>query len=119
MDKLTIRVLVAEDHPLVREGVIRALSHDEMTTRVKVRTDGRIAIPILGEIEARGIPRELQYAIRDAGGTELPTRMILLKETRFVPGMERDMWGGRTPPDAFLHGSFWMVFASLAGYDAS
>jgi polysaccharide biosynthesis/export protein len=33
---------------------IRVLSHDEMTTRVRVRADGRIALPIVGEVEARG-----------------------------------------------------------------
>ena len=49
---------------------IRALSHDEMTTRVKVRTDGRIAIPILGEIEARGkrpgaLRAELEARLKD------------------------------------------------------
>jgi polysaccharide export outer membrane protein len=33
---------------------IRVLAHDEMTTRVRVRADGRIALPIVGEVEARG-----------------------------------------------------------------
>lgn len=34
---------------------IRVLNHDEMATRVRVRADGRIALPIIGEVEARGI----------------------------------------------------------------
>jgi polysaccharide export outer membrane protein len=34
---------------------IRVLNHEEMTTRVRVRADGRIALPIIGEVEARGI----------------------------------------------------------------
>jgi polysaccharide export outer membrane protein len=33
---------------------VRVLSHEEMTTRVRVRADGRIALPIIGEVEARG-----------------------------------------------------------------
>lgn len=33
---------------------IRVLGNDTMTTRAKVRTDGRVAIPILGDVEVRG-----------------------------------------------------------------
>ncbi len=33
---------------------VRVVGHEEMTTRVRVRGDGRIAIPFLGEIAARG-----------------------------------------------------------------
>jgi polysaccharide biosynthesis/export protein len=33
---------------------IRVLGHDDMTTRVRVRGDGRIAVPIIGEVDARG-----------------------------------------------------------------
>jgi polysaccharide export outer membrane protein len=34
---------------------VRVLGHDDMSTpRVKVRADGRIALPIIGEVDARG-----------------------------------------------------------------
>lgn len=33
---------------------IRVLGNETMTTRAKVRTDGRVAIPILGDVEVRG-----------------------------------------------------------------
>jgi polysaccharide export outer membrane protein len=33
---------------------VRVLGHDDMTTRVKVRSDGRISLPIIGEVVARG-----------------------------------------------------------------
>ncbi|MGD0675500.1 MAG: polysaccharide biosynthesis/export family protein [Polyangiaceae bacterium] len=33
---------------------MRVLDHEDMTTRVKVRSDGRIGVPILGDIEVRG-----------------------------------------------------------------
>jgi polysaccharide biosynthesis/export protein len=33
---------------------IRVLGHDDMTTRARVRSDGRIAVPILGDVDVRG-----------------------------------------------------------------
>ncbi len=33
---------------------VRVLGHDEMTVHERVRFDGRLAIPLLGEVEARG-----------------------------------------------------------------
>ncbi len=33
---------------------VRVLGHEDMTTRVRVRADGRIALPIIGEVDARG-----------------------------------------------------------------
>lgn len=43
---------------------VRVLGHEDMTTRVRVRPDGRIALPIIGEVEARGkAPGALQSEI--------------------------------------------------------
>lgn len=49
---------------------LRVLGHEEMNVREKVRPDGRIAIPILGEIEARGkrpgaLRSELEARLKD------------------------------------------------------
>lgn len=33
---------------------VRVLGHDEMSVKAKVRTDGRIALPLIGEIEVLG-----------------------------------------------------------------
>jgi polysaccharide export outer membrane protein len=33
---------------------VRVLGHEDMTTHVRVRADGRIALPIIGEVDARG-----------------------------------------------------------------
>jgi polysaccharide export outer membrane protein len=43
---------------------VRVLGHDEMATRVRVRPDGRIAVPMIGEVEARGkTPQALRAEI--------------------------------------------------------
>jgi polysaccharide biosynthesis/export protein len=49
---------------------LRVLGHEEMNVREKVRPDGRIAIPILGEVEARGkrpgaLRAELEARLKD------------------------------------------------------
>ena len=57
------------------------LGHEEMLTRAKVRPDGRIALPIIGEIDARGrSPSALraeiegrlkQYLVMPGGATQV------------------------------------------------
>jgi polysaccharide biosynthesis/export protein len=49
---------------------IRVLGHEEMNVREKVRPDGRIAVPILGEVDARGkrpggLRAELEARLKD------------------------------------------------------
>ncbi len=49
---------------------IRVLGHDEMSVHERVRFDGRIAIPLLGEVEARGmrpgsLRAELEARLKD------------------------------------------------------
>jgi polysaccharide biosynthesis/export protein len=58
---------------LVRVGDvtnIRVLNHDEMSTRIRVRADGRIAFPIIGEIDAGGkrpsaLKSEIEARLKD------------------------------------------------------
>src|SRR5258708_38414621 len=33
---------------------VRVLNHEEVSIKYKVRVDGRIAVPLIGEVEARG-----------------------------------------------------------------
>ncbi len=49
---------------------VRVLGHEDMNVREKVRPDGRIAIPILGELDARGkrpaaLRAELEARLKD------------------------------------------------------
>ncbi len=49
---------------------MKVLGHEEMTVRERVRPDGRIAIPIVGEVEARGkrpgaLRSELEARLKD------------------------------------------------------
>jgi polysaccharide export outer membrane protein len=61
------------DQYLISAGdilAVRVLGHEDMSVREKVRPDGRIAIPILGEIEARGkrpgaLRSELEARMKD------------------------------------------------------
>jgi polysaccharide export outer membrane protein len=49
---------------------VRALNHEEISVKEKVRVDGRIAIPLIGEVEARGkrpsaLRAELEGRLKD------------------------------------------------------
>jgi polysaccharide biosynthesis/export protein len=49
---------------------VRALNHEEVSVKEKVRIDGRIAIPLIGEVEARGkrpsaLRAELEGRLKD------------------------------------------------------
>ncbi|HZU82838.1 MAG TPA: polysaccharide biosynthesis/export family protein [Polyangiaceae bacterium] len=49
---------------------VRVLGHDEMNLRQKVRYDGRIALPIIGDVDARGkrpgaLRAELEARLKD------------------------------------------------------
>jgi DNA-binding NarL/FixJ family response regulator len=50
-DRMTIRVVVAEDHPVVREGVMRALVHDSAIEVVGAADDGVTAMELAHELE--------------------------------------------------------------------
>jgi polysaccharide export outer membrane protein len=48
---------VAPHELVIHEGdmlSVRVLGHDEMTVKERVRSDGRIAIPLIGEVEVQG-----------------------------------------------------------------
>jgi DNA-binding NarL/FixJ family response regulator len=49
--RMQIRVLVAEDHPLVREGVIRALAHDSAIEVVGAADNGVTAMELARELK--------------------------------------------------------------------
>jgi len=49
---------------------VRVLSHEEVSVKEKVRVDGRIAVPLIGEVEARGkrpsaLRAELEGRLKD------------------------------------------------------
>jgi polysaccharide export outer membrane protein len=49
---------------------VRVLSHEDVSVKAKVRVDGRIAVPLIGEVEARGkrpsaLRAELEGRLKD------------------------------------------------------
>jgi polysaccharide export outer membrane protein len=71
------------DEYLVNAGdlvSIRVLGHDEMTTRARVRADGRLAVPMIGEVMAQG-------RRPDAVRTDIETRLkayLVMPSVTFV-----------------------------------
>jgi len=64
---------------------IRVFNQEAMSTRAKVRRDGRIAMPVLGDIEARGkrpsaLKAELEARLRDYVNT--PSVTVTLEEVQ-------------------------------------
>jgi polysaccharide export outer membrane protein len=64
---------------------VRVLGHDDMNTRVRVRADGRIALPIMGEIEARGkrpaaLRSDIEGRLKDY--LVMPSVTLNIEETR-------------------------------------
>ena len=56
-NQLSPASLAAANEYLIAVGdvlSVRVLNHEDMTTRVRVRADGRIAVPIIGEVVAAG-----------------------------------------------------------------
>src|SRR5271154_2502773 len=80
-----VRVVVADDHPLFREGVVRALNSSDQATVVAEVSDGRTALDKIQEF--RPDVALLDYKMPDLDGLEvlqaitrdgLPTRAVLL-----------------------------------------
>ena len=80
-----VRVVVADDHPLFREGVVRALNSSDQATVVAELSDGRTALAKIQEF--RPDVALLDYKMPDLDGLEvlqaitrdgLPTRVVLL-----------------------------------------
>ena len=82
----------------------------ERATRARRPASSSVGLREMDEVEAQGVPAELQYVIRDVRGTEMPTRMIILQEIRFGPGSDPGRLGEHVPADAVLHGSVWSVY---------
>jgi len=64
---------------------VRVLGHEEMNVREKVRPDGRIALPLIGEVDARGkrpgsLRAELEGRLKDYILT--PSVMVNVDETQ-------------------------------------
>jgi polysaccharide export outer membrane protein len=65
---------------------VRVLNNEAMATRAKVRSDGRIAMPILGEIEARGKrPSSLRAELEARLKEFLNTPSVTVNVDEFAP----------------------------------
>ena len=85
-----------ETEYLVREGDVvnvRVFNQEQMSTRARVRSDGRIAMPVLGDIDVRGkrpssLKSELEARMKDVVNT--PSVTVTIEEfqpiTVFVMG---------------------------------
>jgi polysaccharide biosynthesis/export protein len=95
--QLSPAALAAVNEYLVSVGDtinIRILGHEDMSTKVRVRSDGRVAVPIIGEISAAGkrpseLRAELEGRLKDYLvapsvtlniDESLPPKIILLGE---------------------------------------
>lgn len=106
---------VPPDPPTAREYVIqngdlleiRVLTQDAMTTKARVRSDGRIAMPLLGDVEVRGkrpsaLRAELEARLKDY--LVAPSVTVSVEEARPVtvsvlgevghPGVVTVDWNG-------------------------
>lgn len=64
---------------------VRVLGHEDMTTRVRVRADGRIALPIIGELDASGktpsaLRAEIEARLKDY--VVMPSVTLNVEETQ-------------------------------------
>lgn len=79
---------VAESGVVIRDGdtvSIRVFNQEALSTRAKVRTDGRIAMPVLGDIDVRGrrpsaIREDLEKRLKDY--VNAPTVTVSLDEVQ-------------------------------------
>lgn len=69
----TVPMAARDDHYLIAPGDIinvRVFEQDTMSSRVKVRADGKVALPILGDTEVRGkrpsdLAKELEARLKE------------------------------------------------------
>jgi polysaccharide export outer membrane protein len=65
---------------------VKVLNNEAMSTRAKVRSDGRIAVPILGEIDARGKrPSALRAELEARLKEYLNTPSVTVNVEEFAP----------------------------------
>ncbi len=85
-NQLSPASLAAANEYLIAVGdvlSVRVLNHEDMTTRVRVRGDGRIAVPIIGEVVAAGrkpnaLRSEIEGRLKDF--IVLPTVTLNIEE---------------------------------------
>jgi polysaccharide export outer membrane protein len=96
--QLSPAAIAAANEYLVSVGdtlSVRVLGHEDMSTRVRVRSDGRVAVPIIGEVNAGGKrPSDLR--------TEIEGR---LKEFLVLPSVTLNI-DETLPPKITLLGEF-------------
>ncbi|MDP9035921.1 MAG: polysaccharide export protein [Myxococcota bacterium] len=64
---------------------VRILGHEDMSTHTRVRADGRLALPIIGEVEARGkrpsaLRTEIEARLKDY--VVMPSVTVNIEEAR-------------------------------------
>lgn len=72
---------------IIQEGdvlTVRVFNQDPLSTKERVRTDGRISIPVIGEVVARGkrpaqLAAELQDRLKDI--VKVPSVIVTLEQT--------------------------------------
>ena len=91
---MKIRVLVAEDHPLVREGIMRALVHDPGVDVVGAAGDGTVAMALAHELEPDVMLLDLRMpglggaAVLERLRTELPEiRALVMTANESTEGL--------------------------------
>jgi DNA-binding NarL/FixJ family response regulator len=102
---MNIRVLVAEDHPVVREGVIRALAHDSAIEVVGAADNGDMAMVLAHE-------REPDVMVLDLNMPGLGGAGVLERLRTELPHIRALVMSADESPESVLHS----VGAGAAGY---
>jgi len=104
-DEMKIRVVVAEDHPIVREGVTRALAHDSAIKVVGAAPDGILAMELAHDLRPDVMVLDLNMP--GLGGAGVLKR--LLTE---LPHIRAVVMSADESPESVLH----TVGAGAVGY---
>ncbi|MEA2383552.1 MAG: hypothetical protein QOH72_3523 [Solirubrobacteraceae bacterium] len=104
-ERMKIRVLVAEDHPLVREGVIRALERDPGIEVVGAADNGITAMELAGELK----PDVMVLDLRMPG---LGGAVVLERLRGELPDIRALVMTANESPESLLDA----VAAGAAGY---
>src|SRR4051795_10939072 len=104
-ERMKIRVLVAEDHPLVREGVIRALEHDPGMQVVGEADNGITAMELARTLTPDVVVLDLRMP--GLGGA-----VVLERLRAELPGINAPVMTANESPESLLDA----VAAGAAGY---
>jgi DNA-binding NarL/FixJ family response regulator len=102
---MKIRVLVAEDHPLVREGIIRALEHDPGLEVVGEADNGLTAMELARQLKPDVIVLDLRMP-------QLGGAVVLERLRTELPGIRALVMTANESPESLLDA----VAAGAAGY---